>query len=216
MLQFFPINVHAYLALKLYNNSNDLTSAAKMSNKEFSIEFIEIYRQNSALWKIKSTDYVNKNLKKVEYCALIEVPSVSATHSSNTSINTAFITKERHTKKKQKRNEDVTEHRQLLQVCSNPLATATANKALDDKSQKVYAEILITQVLQKAVINQLSQTTIVADQREPSYFNTFWPHHQVNEPQTFLNSTTNIAPSAATCDVPPTSTSMPGTASDSQ
>lgn len=44
-----------------------------MSSKEFLTEFIEVYRQHTALWKIKSSEYVNKNLKKLGYAALIEV-----------------------------------------------------------------------------------------------------------------------------------------------
>ena len=44
-----------------------------MSNKEFLTEFIEVYRQHTDLWKVKSSEYVNKNLKKLGICALLEV-----------------------------------------------------------------------------------------------------------------------------------------------
>lgn len=42
-------------------------------NKEFLTEFIEVYRQHPALWKVKSKEYVNKNLKIAAYNSLIEV-----------------------------------------------------------------------------------------------------------------------------------------------
>lgn len=35
--------------------------------------FIEIYKEHLALWQIKSRQYLNKNFKKIEYLALIEV-----------------------------------------------------------------------------------------------------------------------------------------------
>lgn len=42
-------------------------------NKEFITDFIEVYRQHPSLWQIKSTDYVNKNLKTIAYKSLIQI-----------------------------------------------------------------------------------------------------------------------------------------------
>jgi hypothetical protein len=44
-----------------------------MINREFLTDFIEVYRQHTALWKIKSSEYLNKNLKKQGFPALTEV-----------------------------------------------------------------------------------------------------------------------------------------------
>ncbi|KAF6217089.1 hypothetical protein GE061_001442 [Apolygus lucorum] len=43
------------------------------TTKEFMTEFISIYREHPALWKTKSKEYVNRNLKNVGYDALIEL-----------------------------------------------------------------------------------------------------------------------------------------------
>lgn len=42
-------------------------------SKEFVIEFLEKYRQFPCLWKIKSKDYTNKNLKNRAYDELLTV-----------------------------------------------------------------------------------------------------------------------------------------------
>ena len=145
---------------------------------------------------------------------ILQIPSTSTPHSSNTTINTAFITKERHRKQKQKK-EDLTEHRQFLQVCTDALTSATSNevgddsaafgayvgsklKTITDTSQKMYAESLITQVLQKAVMNKLSETTMVTDQREPTYVNPFWyPHYSANGAHTSSRNNTTVTASSA-------------------
>jgi len=36
-------------------------------SKEFTLQFIELYKQYPCLWKIKSKDYINKNLKREAY-----------------------------------------------------------------------------------------------------------------------------------------------------
>lgn len=36
-------------------------------DKQFWAEFIELYRQNECIWKIKSKDYLNKNKKHQAY-----------------------------------------------------------------------------------------------------------------------------------------------------
>nr|CAH7760233.1 unnamed protein product [Callosobruchus chinensis] len=40
--------------------------------KDMITEFIEIYRSHPALWKVKSKEYVNRNLKKLGYDALVQ------------------------------------------------------------------------------------------------------------------------------------------------
>lgn len=40
-------------------------------NKEFMIEFIEQYKSYPCLWKIKSKEYINKNLKNEAYEKLV-------------------------------------------------------------------------------------------------------------------------------------------------
>jgi hypothetical protein len=41
--------------------------------KDFMTEFAEVYHQHPALWKVKSKEYVNKNLKIQGYVALLEI-----------------------------------------------------------------------------------------------------------------------------------------------
>lgn len=40
--------------------------------REVLTEFIEIYRSHPALWKVKSKEYVNRNLKNLGYDALVQ------------------------------------------------------------------------------------------------------------------------------------------------
>nr|CAI5846445.1 unnamed protein product [Callosobruchus analis] len=40
--------------------------------KDMVTEFIEIYRSHPALWKVKSKEYVNRNLKNLGYDALVQ------------------------------------------------------------------------------------------------------------------------------------------------
>ena len=42
------------------------------TSRPFITEFIEIYRSHPALWKIKSKDYINRNLKNKGYDELVE------------------------------------------------------------------------------------------------------------------------------------------------
>lgn len=48
-------------------------SDIRLISKEFITEFISIYRSHPALWKTKSKDYVNRNLKNIGYEALINL-----------------------------------------------------------------------------------------------------------------------------------------------
>jgi predicted house-cleaning noncanonical NTP pyrophosphatase (MazG superfamily) len=48
-------------------------SDSRYLSKEFIIEFLEKYRQFPCLWKIKSKDYTNKNLKNRAYDELLTV-----------------------------------------------------------------------------------------------------------------------------------------------
>lgn len=41
-------------------------------NRAITKNFIELYRQNTCLWKISSEEYRNKNLKQVAYNELVE------------------------------------------------------------------------------------------------------------------------------------------------
>ncbi|XP_031328990.1 uncharacterized protein LOC116160017 [Photinus pyralis] len=266
-------------------------------NKEFITEFIEVYRQHPALWKIKSSEYINKNLKNLGYTALMEVckkfnipqsrdivqkkiqslrstfrkeykkvensirsgrgsdevytpnlwyfdllmfikdqeqpaqsvsnvpsPSTASTSgdreegdddddaailedneseiisetqvaspsaSTTPSISTSFITEARRTAKTRKK-EHTNEHRDFLKACTSAL-TSGNNEVLDDSdafgtyvgkklksvkdnSQKMYAETLITQVLQRAVMSTLSENTVLTDQKT----NMFWSNNQTN------------------------------------
>ena len=45
----------------------------RLATKEFLTEFIETYRSHPALWKVKSKDHVNRNLKIIGYDALVEL-----------------------------------------------------------------------------------------------------------------------------------------------
>lgn len=45
----------------------------KTNNTEFITEFISIDKQHISLWKIKSAEYSNRNLKEKSYDALIEI-----------------------------------------------------------------------------------------------------------------------------------------------
>ena len=42
-----------------------------MDNKDFLVEFIELYRSYPCLWKVKSQDYSNKLKKKQAYVVLV-------------------------------------------------------------------------------------------------------------------------------------------------
>ncbi|KAF6202450.1 hypothetical protein GE061_004850 [Apolygus lucorum] len=48
-------------------------SDIRNASREFMTEFINTYRAHPALWKTKSKDYVNRNLKNTGYEALIEI-----------------------------------------------------------------------------------------------------------------------------------------------
>lgn len=45
----------------------------RTQNKEFILEFIQCFKENSCLWKYTSTDYKNKNVKSVTYNKLLEI-----------------------------------------------------------------------------------------------------------------------------------------------
>lgn len=46
--------------------------AIRIENKQFWIEFIEIYHHSPELWKLRSDEYKNKRLKDQAYIRLIE------------------------------------------------------------------------------------------------------------------------------------------------
>jgi hypothetical protein len=48
-------------------------SNTRYSSKEFLVESVELYRQHRSLWKIKSKEYANKNLKNEAYDVLINL-----------------------------------------------------------------------------------------------------------------------------------------------
>lgn len=60
-------------------------------------------------------------------------------------------------------------------------------KGLTDNAQKMYAEALITQVLQKAVMHRLTDSTCLTDEQAPNMY--YWPTNQGR----VLSNTTSIA-----------------------
>lgn len=46
--------------------------ATRNEDREFIIELLQLYRQHPALWKVKSTEYSDRNLKNDAYKVLIE------------------------------------------------------------------------------------------------------------------------------------------------
>jgi len=46
--------------------------AKRNEDREFIIELLQLYRQHTALWKVKSTEYSDRNLKNEAYNVLIE------------------------------------------------------------------------------------------------------------------------------------------------
>lgn len=46
-------------------------SDLRLVSRDFLTEFIELYRENQCLWKIKSKDYSNRQLKEAAYKLLI-------------------------------------------------------------------------------------------------------------------------------------------------
>lgn len=49
-----------------------LEEKLEMEEKNFILEFIEVYRSLPALWQIKSKDYSNRNVKNSQYSILLE------------------------------------------------------------------------------------------------------------------------------------------------
>jgi hypothetical protein len=47
-------------------------SDLRTDHREFLSEFIDLYRENQCLWRIKSQDYSDRNKKNLAYEALVE------------------------------------------------------------------------------------------------------------------------------------------------
>lgn len=62
---------HTYLVKGLVSSTS--VNCTKNMNKAFVTEFVEVYRSNPALWKIKSFYYINKNFKNKGYTTFTEV-----------------------------------------------------------------------------------------------------------------------------------------------
>lgn len=91
--------------------------AIRIDNRQFWVEFIELYRNSPALWKSKSEEYKNKKLKEDSYNQMViklqEVDPLANKETVRKKINILRVSYRRELKrvlKSHKRTEKLSDH----------------------------------------------------------------------------------------------------------